>query len=393
MMRDIISVGLEIKDEQLRAEFTQLIASHQEFLVTPAGHPEFPHLLILEMDEERHSTFAHIQWLQTTAPASEIFLTSAHIDTSVVLEALRAGVKEVLPQPLDKEEVEHALQRFRGRYEERSHTRSPEPAQGGKLLSVFGSKGGVGTTTIAVNLAIALRAREKGRSVVLVDMNPQGGDVALFLDLQPTHTFTDLAKNLSRLDATLVRSTLSKHASGVSLLPSPTVIDELDSVTPEAAQKTLLLLQAAFEYIVIDCGHVLDETTLAVLNMSSAVFLISIVTPLILHKTRSILDLFSRLERSTDHVKIIMNRYIKDSYISLKEVERLLTRRPFWLIPNDYMTTMSAINAGEPLAGIAPRASITKNFSRLVASFTADPHEMTHSSLFSRVWKHKHRKV
>jgi pilus assembly protein CpaE len=413
-MRDSISVGLEIKDEQLRAEFTQLIASHQEFSVTPASHPEFPRLLIqryqvwgevtgaepashpefprlliLEMDKDRHKTFAHIQWLQTTSASSEIFLTSAHIDTSVLLEAFRAGVKEFLPQPLDKEEVEHALQRFRERYEERSHARPPEPAKGGTLLSVFGSKGGVGTTTIAVNLASALLARDKRRSVVLVDVNPQGGDVALFLDLQPAHTFADIAKNLSRLDATLLMSTLSKHASGMSLLPSPTAIDELDSVTPEAAQKTLKLLQAAFDYSIIDCGHILDETTLAVLNMSSAVFLISVVTPPILHKTRRILDLFSRLELSTDHFKIIMNRYIKNSYISLKEVERILTRRPFWLIPNDYMTTMSAINTGEPLSGIARRASITKNFSRLVASFTADPHEMTHSSLFGRVLKQR----
>src|SRR6266852_3823274 len=123
-MRDSISVGLEIKDEQLQAEFTQLIAAHQKFSVTPASHPEFPrlliqryqvwgeitgaepashpefpHLLILDMDEDRHKTFAHIQWLQTTSSSSEIFLTSAHIDTSVLLEAFRAGVKEFLPQP------------------------------------------------------------------------------------------------------------------------------------------------------------------------------------------------------------------------------------------------------------------------------------------------------
>ena len=382
-MVDTIAVGLDIKSEQLRGEFEEIIAGQDGFRLTTHDLQRVPHLVILELDEDRGKTFSRIQAMLGASPSTEIFLTAPHAESEVLLEALRAGVKEFIPQPLNRQELEEALARFK----ERHRARAPEATQHGKLITFIGSKGSVGTTTIAVNLAVSLQqANEKG-SAVLVDLNPQFGDAALFLDMEPTHTMGDIAKNVARLDETFLMSALSKHASGLYVLPSVDAVEDIGMLTPEAVERTLELLQTMFDYVIIDGGDSLADTTLAALNLASTVYLVCNLTLPVLRNTKRLLDILMHLNYPVSGINIIVNRYEKHTEVSVKDLEEVLGRKASWMIPNDYATTTNAINKGQPLASIASRADVTKNFRRIAQSLIIEDHKEGKPSFFSRLFK------
>ena len=383
MATDRISVGLDIKNEGLRGEFAEIIGAQHGFYLTQPDHHRVADLLILELDKDRGKTFAQIQAILAVSPSTEIFLTSAQTDSEVLLEALRTGVKEFIRQPIQRAELEEALLRFKERHREKK----PAMVKRGKLITVIGSKGGVGTTTVAVNLAASLRQANPDRSVVLVDLNPQFGDAALFLDMESAHTMGDIAKNIARLDETFLMSILSKHASGLYLLPSVEAVDEIGLLTPDAVEKTLNLLQTMFDFVVIDSGDSLADTTLATLNMSPTVFLVCTLTLPVLRNTKRLLNILSHLHCPTERISIVVNRYEKRTEVSLKDMEEALERKASWLIPNDYFTTMNAINKGQPLSAIAGRADVTKHFIKLAQTLSAEEQQEHKTSLFSRLFK------
>ena len=381
MMADTTAVGLNIKDEQLRAEFETLLATQLEFRLKRPEDPRPPDLLMLEMDEDRTKTFGLINSILAASPSTEIFLTAPLTESVVLLEVLRAGVKEFIPQPVNPAEVEDAFNRFK----ERHKLRPPETTKRGKLINIIGSKGGVGTTTVAVNLAISLLQSQENRSVVLVDLNPQFGDAALFLDIEPAHTLGDVAKNLERLDETYLRSILSQHPSGLYLLPSVNAVEEIGTMTAETAERTLGLLQESFDYVIVDSGDSLADTTLAVLNMSPILLLVSNLTVPALRSTKRLLDIFSHVGYPRENIEIIINRFQKRTEVSVQDMEDLLGKKVFWKIPNDYFATMEAINKGKPLSSIAKRAEITKSFQKLAAILSTDNKESS-SSFFGRLF-------
>jgi pilus assembly protein CpaE len=382
MTVETIAVGLNIKDEQLKTEFETILASQSGFRVKKPEDPRPSDLLILEMDEDRPKTFGLINSILAASPFTEIFLTAPRTEPEVLLEALRAGVKEFIPQPIQRAELEDAFNRFKERHKDRP----PEARKRGKLINIIGSKGGVGTTTVAVNLAISLLQSQENRSVVLVDLNPQFGDAALFLDVEPAHTLGDIAKNLERLDETFLRSILSQHPSGLYLLPSVNTVEEIGTMTAESAERTLGLLQESFDYVIVDSGDSLADTTLAVLNMSPILLLVSTLTVPALRSTKRFLDIFSHVGYPRENVEIIINRFQKRTEVSVQDMEDLLGKKVFWKIPNDYFATMEAINKGKPLSSIAKRAEITKSFHKLAATLSTDKKESS-SSFFGRLFR------
>lgn len=383
MTVDRISVSLNIKDGALRGAFAEIIAAQHGFYLTQHDQHRAADLLILELDEDRGKTFSRVQAIRAASPSTEIILTSPQTDPEVLLEALRAGVKEFIPQPINRTELEEAFARCKERYRERK----PATVKRGKLITIIGSKGGIGTTTIAVNLAASLRQANPDRSVVLVDLNPQFGDAALFLDMEPAHTMGDVAKNIARLDETFLMSILSKHASGLYLLPSANAVEEIGLLTPEAAEKTLELLQTMFDYVVIDSGDSLADTTLATLNISPTIFLVCTLTLPVLRNTKRLLNILSHLHYPIENIGIVVNRYEKRTEVSLNDMEEVLGRKASWMIPNDYFSTMNAINKGQPLSSIAGRADVAKNFTKLAQTLTDDEQQEHKASLFSRLFK------
>ena len=375
-----IVVGLQIENEALYVELAAFFASYAGYRLQHTEDIEVPRLMIIDMDTDWHQTLARIQALRSVSPTTEIFVTAAKTDANTLLNVLRAGVQAFLPQPLHKEDLHEALQRFEARYQDNR----PALTTKGKLINILGSKGGIGTTTIAVNLAVSLQEINPTSSVVLVDLNLQCGDAALFLDLEPLHTFGDITSDPSRLDETFLASILSRHASGLYLLPSADRVTAVNRQVPEGVERALELLPRMFDYVIVDSGHLLDDITVTALNRPSTLFLISTLTLPVVRHTKRLITMLHDLHYPTESIKVVINRYRSKHEISLQDFEKSLNYKPFWTIPNDYMTVSSFVNKGITLSSIDHRAKVTKSIKKLAMTLSVEGRKISFLSRFMK---------
>ncbi len=380
MKDNAITVRLEIKDWKVRKELENIVLSLEGFqlqksFIIPSD------ILILEIVDNPQKEFKLLNDMQTTGMMMEVFLTSPRLEPDLLLQALNFGVKGFFPQPIQRKDVEAALLKFRGKKgkENINHTVKEK----GRILNVIGSKGGIGTTTVAVNLATSLSQSAKGPSVALIDMNLLFGEVPIFLNIESPFNWGELGRNVSRLDETYLMSILSKHFSNVYVLPSPMALDNSNLITPETIEKIFFEMQEVFDFIVVDGGQSIDNLFLKTLEISDEVLLVSILSLPCLTNLKRLLWTFQKLGYpQMENIKVIINRYHKNSEISLKEAEKSINKEVFWFIPNDYLTTMSAINRGKPLYSVSPNAEVTKSFLQLADRFLGNEVKITKKGVF-----------
>jgi pilus assembly protein CpaE len=365
-----ITVGLQIRNRKVRGDFEEVLSSFGEISVQEfVSHKNYD-LLILEIGEDLERDFDLVHSIQNSGMVQDFFLTSTRMEPEFLIRALRAGAREFISQPVNKQEFTAAVKKFLER-KKFTDAGGRKPAKMGKIIHVIGSKGGVGTTTVAVNLAASLvRSSSNPASVVLVDMNSLFGEIPIFLNIQPEFNWAEVARNISRLDSHYLMSILSRHKNGLYILPSPTGLDGMGVSTPEFIERILGLMKQAFDFIVIDGGQSLDEVSLKILEMSDFLCLIAILSLPCLTNVKRLLRTFESLGYPrNEQIRIIINRYHKKSLISLKDAESALDRKISGLIDNDYPTTMSAINQGKTLESVASGAEVTKNIRSLASGF------------------------
>jgi pilus assembly protein CpaE len=364
MVAKTIKVTLKVSNSKLLRKLQDILRSAEAYLFQAQQGPGSTDLMIYELGDDPDRDFQLIRSMLDQGSVDEIFLVSQNPDPSVLMQAMRMGVKECFSSPIDEGEVRQALERFVGRRERSAHDK---PAKNGQIIDVVGSKGGVGTTTVAVNLAVNLSDMDDVGTVALVDMNMLFGEILLFLEIKPDkYHWGEIAKNTSRLDATFLMNALYKHSSGVYVLPSPAYLNGHHEATPENMKSLLNLMQTMFDFVVVDGGQSIDDTSLKILEISDLVLLISNLSLPCLSNTKKLLNSFYDLGYpSRARIRVVINRYLKNSEISLKDVESSIAQEVFWTIPNDYRTAVSAINQGKALGRVAARASITKNLWQL----------------------------
>ena len=362
-------VKVETKDQSLTRQLEDIIGSVEGFSVQTSVDTRPADLLIFELGDDTEKDFQVINSLLDVDAIGEVFYTSRHSDPAVLVQAMRTGGKEFFSQPIKEKEVRQALEKLR---ERRDKTRIKEPVKIGQIIELLGSKGGVGTTTVAVNLAVSLAEMKGAHSVALIDRNMLFGEVPLFLEIKPNYHWGEITKNISRLDSTFLMNILSKHSSGVYVLPSPASLNGHDPATPEIMGHLLSLMQSMFDFVVIDGGQSLDETSLKMLEMSDTVLLVSILSLPCLSNTKKLLRSFHSLSYpSRERIKVIINRHLKNPEISVKDSEVAIDQKIFWTIPNDYRRTLSAINQGKPLSELASKAPITKSVRELAYTLSS----------------------
>jgi pilus assembly protein CpaE len=367
------NIKLDIKNPAIAKQFSEIIGVVKGCRIIKKDDTLTPDLHIFEINGNSEE-FRLIQSRLNTDKPHEIFLTSKKTDPEMLMQAIRMGIKEFFPQPINRSDVEQALKRFK---ERKAHAAPFTHQKSGTLISVLGSKGGVGTTTIAVNLGVTLAEQENSPSVAILDMNTLFGEIPLFLDITPKYNWGEITKDVERLDDTFLMNVLSKHSSGVHVLPSPGHLNGHQAPTTEIMERLLGVMKRMFDYVVIDCGQSTDETALKTIQMSDEVLLISVLSLPCLANTNKLLRSFIDLGYlQKERVKVVLNRYIKKSEITMQDAKKGIGHDMFWIIPNDYGTTMSAINNGNPLSKIAPRSKIVKSFKEMTEMmFPGEKHE------------------
>ena len=355
-MARLITVSIDCRNEAARQNFEEIVSRRRDYLITRGQGTGAADMLLLDLDELRpQQTFAHIRELLSASTDLEVFLTASRTDPQILLEAFRLGVKEFLPQPLTRQEVEPALARFEARFNGRA---AGAEMQSGRVVSVIGARGGVGASTVATNLAASVHQTKQRESAVLMDLDLHGGDLGLFLDLHASQGLKQLSKDISRLDETIVLSSLLTHSSKLHLLVSGYEgFDKTDSALG-STMRVIGLLRSIHRHVFIDCGHVLEPAVREALDCSDRIIVVTMLSLPVIRRTKRLLEVLEAARYPAGKVAVAVNRYVKDQKELLSEAEDMLGLRMAGLIPNDYPTASEAIDHGKPLTFMAPKSAI-----------------------------------
>ncbi|MGD9972056.1 MAG: CpaE family protein, partial [Desulfatirhabdiaceae bacterium] len=353
----------------LYTQIEEILHKLKGFEIQGQNALENPDLLILELGQDLDHEFDLVHRLSASTNVGEIFLASDNPDQGILIRAMRAGAREFFGPQVNNDEIQAA---FLGFLERQKNAKKASPPKVGRIITVLGSKGGVGATSIAVNLATSIMEKSSVESVGLLDMN-LFGDIHLFLGIDPTYSWSEITKNISRLDSTFLKNILSRDPSGVLVLPSPGYLNN-QVVTQEIVLRLFQVMQQINDFIVVDVGQQMNEGTLKILEISDFVILVCVQSLPCLANANNMLVSFRNLGYPCEErTGIIVNRYIKKSNISLEDVELSLKKKVMWTIPNDYETSVSAINKGQPLNRFDPRQPITESFRELADSLLGSP--------------------
>lgn len=315
-------------------------------------HKKRPMVVIMNICEGGNVDIERISKILDRFPQVTIFATCEDTSSDTILRAMRAGAAEYLLKPISENDLASALQKLG-----RLWITKPAPeAATGSILTVFSPKGGVGVTTIAINLATNI-FKITNKPTILVDLDLASGDVTTFLNLNPAYTISDVTINITRLDESFLKGVITKHDSGIFILSEPHKVEEGISISGADLRKVLVLLKTMFSYIVIDTESVLDERTTTTLEMSDMILLTFIMSLPGLKNIQKYLDYLSKMGYK-DRVRLLVNRYVKKGDIKIEDAVKVLKFPVFWTIPNDYDDAMECLNKGVPASMGAPRSQL-----------------------------------
>jgi pilus assembly protein CpaE len=400
-MRDVQRIAIVDPSDTTREELRNvLLGMESVWLEAECSRYEFffdvirqssPDVVVISLDSDQAKALALIGQLARSAPDLPILAISARGDGQAILQALRSGAREFLTAPVVLEELLKALQRLhRGRLNGDSRNGDAPGAvkTESQVFAILGSRGGVGCTSLAVNLGAAL-AQDPDHGVALLDLDLALGDADVALDLMPDYTLADVALNIERLDMTFLRRSLSKHSSGLSLLPHPVQMEDAALIREDHLQRLIGLLRASFSHLVIDLSKSLSPCDLTALRMADVILL---VAQLELSSLRNVVRMLLTLgtdETLAGKVKIVLNRVGSECDISLKKAEETIGKPIFWQVPNDPKAMMEARNQGVPLVQFAPRSKVNQSIVGLAGALSgkdaaASKEKASRWALFSR---------
>jgi pilus assembly protein CpaE len=375
-MREVQRIAIVDPNDSTREELRNVLLGMESiWLEAECSRYEFffdvirqssPDVVVVSLDSDQNKALQLITSLTQEAPDLPILAISARGDGQAILQALRSGAREFLTAPVVLEELLKALHRLqRGRVvSEGRNGDGPPPKIDSQVIAVLGSRGGVGCTSIAVNLGACL-AQNKSHSVALVDLDLALGDADVALDLVTDYTLADVALNIERLDMTFLRRSLSKHSSGLSLLPHPVQMEDAALIREDHLQRLIGLLRTTYTHLILDLSKGLTVCDLAALRMADVILLVAQLELSSLRNVVRMLLTLSADEALGNKVRVVLNRVTSDTDITVKKAEDTIGKQVFWQIPDDPKPVNDARNQGAPLIQSAPRSKALQSLTGL----------------------------
>lgn len=321
-----------------------------------------PDVVLMDINMPDMDGIAATEAIRARQPAVQVVILSVQNDQNYMRRAMLAGARDFLTKPPMGDELISAIRRAGAMAQsERSKTAAAQPiaplggAPGvnfgytsrGKIVTVYSPKGGAGCTTLAVNLAIALNNDDT--KVALVDANLQFGDVAMFVNEQGKNTIADLAPRADELDPEIVEEVMLKHAAtGLHILAAPSRPEYADKVTSGQLSQVLEYLKQMYAYVIVDTSAYLTDNTLAVIDVSDLIVLVTTQDIPAIKSCRLFLDLLQTLGVERERVVFVMNRFDKRTNITPERVADNLKQEVASVIPLDDQTVIKAVNRGVP---------------------------------------------
>ncbi len=359
-----------------RAEAHRVLAMAGVNVVAEGGHGIEGHtlvgekrpdcvLLALEAPVERG-----LQTLEAVAaayPATPVIAYSSIADGPSVRQAMLAGAADYLSFPLGGKDAIESI----GRALERAASMAASAGQAqtagaGMIVTVFGAKGGTGKTTIATNLAVAL-AKTQNAAVAVVDLDPRFGDVAIMMDTKVEASLADAARDAAQLDRSSIKRYLTKHESGVFLLPSPTEPNDWDAITPPQIVQIVRLLAQTHDYVILDTPGAFNEIIAAALDLATIVLLVTSPELSSVKNSGLVLKMLRSWSFPEEKLRLTVNHQNRVNSVSAEDVGKTLDMHLFWSIPHDE-AVLHSVQIGKPVVLSRPGSRAAGNFKSLAES-------------------------
>lgn len=307
--------------------------------------------------------------ISAEVPGASIIIMSVQGEQEYLRKAMLAGAKDYLTKPFSGDELLNAIKQVYANEQRRRKVVAFEPrsAEPGKIITIFSTKGGVGKTTIASNLAVALN-QKTGARVGLVDADLQFGDIALFLNLLPRVTIAELVRDIESLDDKLLDSYLTPYADGVRVLAAPLRPEQAEVVTGPHMTAILKAMRAAYKYVVVDTTPAFNEAMLAALDISDMVLVVAAMDLPTIKNVKLCLEIMDSLDYPQDKVHLVLNRAQSDGGMDIREAEDSLRRTFTATLPSDGKTVVSSVNRGIPFVTTHPNAPVSQGVFNLAGS-------------------------
>jgi len=321
-----------------------------------------PSAAIINLGASSDQAIKLIQRLKEECPETAIISVAKETSADLILQSLRSGALEFLRLPISADELKTVLDRI-GEF---CAEIVDAPPKSGPMTAVFSSKGGCGTSFIATNIA----ASSKGKTL-LVDLNFESGDLALFLGLDPRRSVGDILSHRGALDQELLAAYVTPYSENFHLLAAPKEVDPVDKIKPEQVFDLLHKLREFYDHVVLDPQHTFDALTMTALDQSDKIVLVLTLDIPSIRSAKRALTFFDRIGYPRSKTIVFVNRWSKQVDLDLHQVEDFLGSPVSGCLLSDYQMVVNSINMGEPLVESNPSSKIARGIITFTQSLAA----------------------
>ena len=339
-------------------------------------------LILVNLDPDLSEALEIIQTISRRSPDVGVIGVSQRTDPTTIIQAMRAGCNQFVTSPIEIEDLRAAIQRVEATHMSNAHA--------SRRICLVGSTGGVGTTTIACNLAREL-ADLTDRPCALVDLNLEFGDVTGAFDCKPQYSLADVCRIGCEIDRTMAEAAVHELPCNVHILARPDNIAEAHEIAPENVERLLELLAGVYPHVVVDLPRSFNFFTSTAVDRADLVLIVAELSVPSIRNTRRVYDLLRQVGAPEQNIEIVLNRHkAEHERITAEDVERHFARPIFATIPNDYQRVKAALDLGHPILTHAPNSPARLAIQRMAKKFAhgdADGADTPkRKRLLSRLW-------
>ena len=372
----------EISSILERGNPSRVLTRHQGGIskLRTLAEQEHPDVIIVEGLCHDAGELAPIEFVTTHYPQMIVIMLCSQQTSEFLINAMRVGVREVLPSPVDKVALEAAVIRAESKLGLRSTQRSA------RVIAFIPCKGGSGSTFLATNLGYQIGA--EGKKVLLIDLNLQLGEAVLTVhDRKATSDIAEVARNLSRLDASFLSASTVQVTSNYEILAAPEDPAQSLQIKPEHLDAILNVAVNQYDFIILDVSKNLDDLTIKALDRAHNIFLVVQTMLPYVRNAHRMMSVFRSLGYPQEKIELLINRFWKNGEIGLDDIRASLGVNKMRIIPNGYKEVAKAINQGVPLATVSKSSLVLKAISELAQSLLPKT-DQAPGGLLNRLLKH-----
>lgn len=326
-----------------------------------------PDVILMDINMPVKDGIKATEEITLSMPEISVIVVSVQGEQEYLRKAMAAGAREFITKPFSGDDLINTIIRIYELDKKRKEKISPQTHEEikTKIITIFSTKGGVGKTTLATNIAVSL-AKETKSKVALIDFDLQFGNVGVFLNMPVKSTIIDLVRDTSEYDCKLIEEYMVSHYSGVKVLLAPTKPEYAEFITAVHVEKIIKSLMENYNYVVIDTPSALNEVTLTTLDLSDKVLFVSALDLPTIKNTKDGLQILESLNYSKDKLNIIINKSNDQFGIKNKDFENVVNYPINVNVPLDEQTVIPSVNKGVPFVLARQEAKVAKSILEIV---------------------------